>query len=193
MSPFELPNDAVLVLVDVQQGFEDPSWGRRNNPQAERNMAKLLELWRATRRPVIHFQHHSSRADSPLRPDSPGCAIKEIVRPAPGELVFTKRAHSCFIGTGLEEWLRERGHRTLVIVGLTTPHCVSTTARMAGDLGYRPCVVADATAAFETIGPDGKRHAAEEVHSLALAELHEEFATVLGTEDLLKLGGPLEP
>jgi len=187
-----IPDDAVLVLVDVQKGFDDPAWGRRNNPQAERNMAKLLELWRATGRPVVHFQHHSTRADSPLNPASPGNAIKEIVRPASGEPVFSKEAHSCFIGTGLEDWLRERGHRTLVIVGLTTPHCVSTTARMAGDLGYRPYVVADATAAFETTGPDGKQHDAEEVHVLSLAALHEEFATVLGTEEILKLGEPRE-
>jgi len=179
--------------VDVQKGFDDPAWGRRNNPQAERNMARLLEVWRATGRPVVHFQHHSTRADSPLSPTSPGSAIKEIVRPAPGERVFAKSAHSCFIGTGLEEWLRERGYRTLVIIGLTTPHCVSTTARMASDLGYHPYVVADATAAFETTGPDGTRHAAEEVHSLSLAALHEEFATVLGTEDLLKLDGPPKP
>jgi nicotinamidase-related amidase len=188
-----LPDDAVLILVDVQKGFDDPSWGRRNNPLAERNMAKLLEHWRATGRPVVHFQHQSARVDSPLHPASPGCVIKEIVRPAPGEPIFPKSVHSCFIGTGLAEWLRERGHRTLVIVGLTTPHCVSTTARMAGDLGYRPYVVADATAAFEATGPDGQRHAAEEVHALSLAALHDEFATVLGTADLLEPEGLPEP
>ena len=181
----KIPANAVLLLIDVQKGFDDPVWGQRNNPQAEQAMARLLEAWRATDRPVIFIKHLSLLPDSPLRKDHPGCAIKDEVKQCAGELVIWKHVNSAFIGTDLEEHLRQNGYTTLVIVGLTTPHCVSTTARMAGNLGFQTYVVEDATAAFEVTGPHGKHYTAEEVHELSLATIHNEFAEVVDTETIL--------
>jgi len=180
-----LPQNAVLLIIDVQKGLDEPSFGQRNNPQAEENMARLLAAWRQTNRPVVHVQHLSLLPNSPLRATQPGSAIKEAVKPQPGELLFQKHVNSAFIGTDLEQQLRERGYDTLVIVGLTTPHCVSTTTRMAGNLGFRAFVVADATAAHEAVGHDGRPFTAEEIHAVSLATLHGEFATVVETETLL--------
>ena len=56
---------------------------------------------------------------------------------------------------------------------------------MAGDLGFRVVVVADATAAHETTSYDGQHHSAQTVHELALANLNGEFATIRTTEQLL--------
>ena len=120
-----------------------------------------------------------------MNPRNPGCEIKEIARPGEKEPVFQKRVNSAFIGTQLENSLHQRGIRTVVMVGLTTPHCVSTSARMAANLGFEVYMASDAIAAFELAGPDGKRYSAEEIHRVSLAKLHEEFATVVDSKTLL--------
>jgi nicotinamidase-related amidase len=176
-----LPPNAVLLVVDLQKGFDDSRWGRRNNPQMEDRVAELLAAWRANRAPVIHAKHMSTQPDSPLRPGHPGNDFKACATPMAGEAVIHKSVNSCFIGTPLEDDLRRRGHRTLVIAGLTTNHCVSTTARMAGNLGFITWVVSDATATFDRVGPDGATHTAEQIQAIALADIHEEFATVADT------------
>lgn len=178
--------NSALVIVDVQKGWDDDFWGKRNNPEAEKNIARLLDAWRSSRRPVVFFQHMSRNPKSPLFPGQAGNEIKEIVRPIDDEKVFTKSVNSCFIGTGFEDWLRENGIDTLVIVGITTQHCVSTTARMSGNLGFRTFVVSDATVAFEAKGVNGVKYDAETVHALSLATIMDEFATVLNTETMLK-------
>ena len=107
------------------------------------------------------------------------------MQPHSGEPTYRKSVNSGFIGTTLEADLRERGIHTLVIVGLTTNHCVSTTARMAGNLGFTTYVVSDATAAFDRAGMDGSYRSAGEVHAAALSDLHGEFATVVDSDAVL--------
>jgi nicotinamidase-related amidase len=179
--------NAALIIIDVQKGFDNPIWGHRNNPQAEENIAKLLNVWRQTNRPIFHIQHLSQEENSPLREGQVGSEFQELVQPLPSESVIQKRVNSAFIGTDLEERLRKNDITTVIITGLTTNHCVSTTTRMAGNLGFNTYVVADATATFDRTGHDGKLYSAKEVHAISLANLHGEFATVLETETLLNL------
>jgi nicotinamidase-related amidase len=180
-----LSSSTALLLIDVQHGLDDPRWGARNNPNAERRIADLLAAWRAAGRPVIHVQHSSLEPRSPLREDAPGHAFKVEAVPMADEPVFRKHVNSAFIGTDLEGHLRAKGIEELVVVGITTDHCVSTTARMAGNLGFTVTVVEDATATFERRGPDGIHYSADLMHRVALASLHGEFATVRTTEDVL--------
>jgi nicotinamidase-related amidase len=179
-----LSSHTALLLIDVQQGLDDPIWGPRNNPDAEQHMARLLYAWRDAGRPVIHVRH-LSRKGSPLRPGQPGAEIKAVAQPLPGEPLIDKEANNAFIGTDLEARLRRDSIDSLVIVGLTTDHCVSTTARMAGDLGFTTYVAADATAAHDGTGHDGTVYPAQLIHDTALASLHGEFATVLTTDEVL--------
>jgi len=185
----QLPKSAALIVVDVQEGMTDPRIGERNNPQAESNIARLLAAWRSSGRPVRHVVHDSTEPDSLLRPGLPGNAIQAAAAPEPAEPVYRKNVNSAFIGTSLERDLRQDGIDTLVIVGLTTNHCVSTTVRMAGNLGFTTCVVSDATAAFAGRALDGSVRPADAVHSGALSDLNGEFATVLDTAEVLQRAG----
>jgi len=181
-----LPEGTALILIDVQTGLDEPYWGVRNNPQAEQNMARLLAAWRQRGWPIYHVQHQSRNPRSPLRPNYAGNAIKAIVQPQPGEPIVPKRENSAFIGTDLEARLRAAHQETLVLVGLTTDHCVSSTSRMAANLGFAAIVVADATATFDRASPLSARHfSADEMHETALTSLSAEFARIVDTDALL--------
>ena len=180
-----LTDKTALIIIDVQDGLDDPRLGKRNNPNAESNIARLLAAWRTKGRPIFHVKHMSTNPNSPLRPDLPGNAIKRIVAPQGEEPVIQKTVNNAFVGTDLENRLREADIQSVVIVGLTTDHCVSTTARMAGDLGFTTYVVGDATAAHDRRGFDGAYYSAEIVHSVSLVTLQDEFATILTTDQLL--------
>lgn len=183
-----LDDRTALIIIDVQDGLDDPALGKRSNPHAESNIARLLALWRMKGRPIYHVQHMSTNPNSPLWPDKPGNAIKQIVAPVADEPVIRKTVNNAFVGTDLADRLREAGIPSVVIVGLTAEHCVSTTARMAGDLGFKTIVVEDATASHEHSGYDGTHYPAEVVHSVSLVSLQDEFATILKTDQLLDMG-----
>jgi len=177
-----------LILIDIQKGFEDVEYwgGNRNNPDAEINAGKLLNFWRKNNWPVFHVKHCSANPNSLLAEGNPGNEFQEIVKPAEGESIIKKNVNSAFIGTDLQNQLDKAGIKKVVIAGLTTDHCVSTTARMAGNYGFDTFVVSDATATFDKAGADGEKYSAEIIHKTALASLHNEFAQVVKTKELIK-------
>jgi nicotinamidase-related amidase len=177
--------NAALIVIDVQQGFLDPRWGRRNNPQAEQNIVALLAAWRKAERPLFHVQHGSRSEKGAFFPGTAGHAFKPEAMPLPGETIVPKDVNSAFIGTDLEARLRAAGIATVVLCGLTTDHCVSTTARMAGNLGFQTVLVEDACATHERTGPDGTWFSAGQMHATAVASLNGEFATVTTTAAVL--------
>jgi nicotinamidase-related amidase len=125
--------------------------------------------------------------NSSFLPGGTGFAVKDEARERDGEPVIVKRVNSAFIGTDLEDRLRDAGIRTLVICGATTNHCVETTTRMAGNLGFDAYLVRDATWTFDRIGPDGDAHSAEDIYAMTLSNLNGEFARIVTVAEAIAL------
>ncbi|MFC4310295.1 cysteine hydrolase family protein [Steroidobacter flavus] len=174
-----------LLIIDMQKGMASPAAGPRNNPNAERNIASLLNAWRKAGGTVVFVRHISRSVGSPFWPGQAGVEFQEQLAPLPSEHVVEKNVPDALINTGLERWLRVRGISQLVIVGVSTNNSVEATARTAGNLGFQTQVVADATFAFDKIDYHGTKRTADEVHAMALANLDGEYATVTTTDRLL--------
>lgn len=177
-----------LILIDVQKGFDDIAYwgGGRNNPNAETICGDILAKFRELHLPIFHVRHASTTPQSRLHPTHDGFAFQDNVLPKDGEPVITKNVNSGFIGTDLHEQLQAKAIKTLVIAGLTTDHCVSTTTRMAGNMGYDVYLISDATATFDKAGINGDKFDAELIHQTALASLNGEFATVIDSKTLFE-------
>ncbi|WP_350349378.1 cysteine hydrolase family protein [Agromyces sp. G08B096] len=183
----QLSPDAALVVIDVQQGFDDPVWGARDNPDAEANIARLVDAWSDASRPIVLVRHDSRSPGSPLTPGTPGNALKPVVASARHDLLVSKHVNSAFYGDpDLDGWLRARGIRELVLCGIQTNMCVETTARMGGNLGYRVVVPLDATHTFDLEGPGGLRlTAAELARATAVNLAGGGFAEVVSTDEVV--------
>lgn len=189
----EIAENAALVVIDVQNGFEEEAyWGPRNNPEADRNIAGLIDAWQASGRPVVFVRHDSAKPGSPLRTGQSGNEFKAYVEERRGkgsgpELLLTKSVNSAFYGTpDLKEWLERSGIRQFVVAGIQTNMCVETTARMGGNLGYEVFFPLDATHTFDLTGPWGWTQSADELARATAVSLHGGgFAKVVGSAELI--------
>ncbi|MFC0602032.1 cysteine hydrolase family protein [Streptomyces palmae] len=204
----EIMENAALIVVDVQKGFEEEYWGRRNNPEAEENIARLIDTWQASGRPVVFVRHDSADSRSPLRTGHPGNDLKDFVAERRGkgsgpEVLVTKSVNSAFYGEpDLDAWLRGLGaegadggagearRQQIVIVGIQTNMCNETTARMGGNLGYEVFFPLDAMHTFDLVGPFGWTATADELARATAVSLHGgRFAQVVTTEELVAAAG----
>ena len=188
MTPFD-PAHTALLLIDVQQGFDAiaATGMPRNNPEALDCIASLLAAFRASQTRIIHVHHASTEPASVFRPDALGYSAMPAARPLEDETMIVKEVNSAFIGTGLETHLRAENIRTLVIAGATTNHCVETTVRMAGNLGFDTRLVEDACWTFDRTGPDGRLHKAADIHAMTLANMSGEFAEIVSAGEVAGL------
>lgn len=177
---------SALIVIDMQRGFDDPYWGRRNNPGCEANVAALLAAWANRGEPIVLVRHDEPTPGHPLATGSPGNRFKPELDGVAADLVFGKRVHSAFHGeVDLRAWLTGRGIRDLVICGIQTEKCVETTSRVGGNLGFRVRVPIDATTTFDKPALDGGTITADELARVTSANLHRQFATVTTTGDVL--------
>jgi nicotinamidase-related amidase len=177
--------DALLV-IDVQQGFDDPVWGRRDNPACEENVGRLIAAWRRRGAPLVYVRHDSVLPDSPLRPGQPGNEFKDVVSGVP-DLLVAKTVNSAFLGTpNLDAWLRKQAVEAVTVCGIQTNFCCETTARMGANLGYSVRFVADATHTFDLPRPGGGHFPAETVAEMTCANLGFEFCEVVTTQEVCR-------
>ena len=181
-----IKKNPVLLLVDIQKAFLEKDYPGliRNNENAEFICGKILKKWRTLDLPIIHVRHSSTNPESKLHKSRPGFEFNDYVTPLETEMVLTKEVNSAFIGTNLENILIKSHIDTLVIVGMTTNHCISTTVRMSGNLGFDTYLISDSTACYNTKGMNGEIIPCNTIYNSALASLQEEFATVIDSKEL---------
>jgi nicotinamidase-related amidase len=179
----------VLLPVDMQQAFDGPSWPRRWNTAVDRNGQAVLDAWRSCGLPVIHVKHDSVKPGSTLAPGQPGNAFRPGFEPHGGEPIVSKSVNSAFIGTDLDLRLKRLGIRRVVVFGITTDMCVSTTVRTGANLGYEMILVEDACDCFDLPDGQGGTIPARTSHQVHVATLGFEFAKVVTTEEIVKALG----
>ena len=184
-----LNKNSALLLVDIQKAFLEKDYPGiiRNNEDAEFICGKILNKWRTLDLPVIHVRHSSTNPESKLHKSKPGFEFNDYVIPLKTEMVLTKKVNSAFIGTNLEDVLFKGNINTLVIVGMTTNHCISTTVRMSGNLGFNTYLISDSTACYNSKGLNGEIIDCNTIYNSALASLQEEFATVIDSKELFDI------
>lgn len=181
-------NNPALMVIDAQKGINEEShWGsNRNNPHAEENIARLLKHWRQLTHPIIIVQHCSLSPVSPLRPNYIGNNLMDFVQLQRQEKLIQKSATSVFIKTDLLQYLELNKISSLILTGFVTNNSVESTARNAGDLGIDATVVSDAAACFDKVGINGEKHTSDVVHQLSLANIKDEYASILTTDEILQ-------
>ena len=175
---------SVLLPIDMQIAFDDPSWPRRWNDRVDANGLALLAEWRANRRPIIHVRHDSVQPGSSLAPGAPGNAFRPGFELLPGEALVTKGVNSAFIGTDLDLRLKRLGAKHVVTFGISTDMCVSTTVRTGANLGWDMILVPDASDCFDLPDGNGEIIPAIEIQRAHVATLAFEFCRTFTTAEL---------
>ncbi|MEW6760599.1 MAG: cysteine hydrolase family protein [Pseudomonadota bacterium] len=180
-----MPDSPALILIDLQQCMASLEAGERNNPDAEANIAALLEAWRGRGAPIVHVRHIWRSPTSGFAPGQPGALFQPAFSPRAGEHVVEKNVPDAFVNSTLERWLRVRGIEQVVVVGVSTNISVECSVRSAGNLGFRVAVVDDATFTFARSDHAGVARSAGEVHAMSLSNMAGEYATVASTKQVL--------
>jgi len=181
-----------LVLKAIEKGIAEEDAKRavesmdRQVKRALRNARRVLEACREAGIAAIHVKIEAMMTDGRdvgrlhkilgyvVNPRSKWGQFFEEVAPEKGEVVLTKTCSGAFVGTNLDQILRNMDVDTLIIVGFYTDQCVETAARDAADLGYKVILVEDACAT-ETA----------ERHSHSIDAIRDVYVRIEKTEEIL--------
>jgi len=173
--------NSALIIIDAQNTYCEGVMKLDGMDKALAECKTLLDRFRKAGRPVFHIRHDAGPG-TPYDVNSHIGQIVELLVPAEGEPVITKNYPNSFAGTPLDALLKQQGVENLILVGFMSHMCVSSTARGAFDIGYRPTVVASATATrslpFKATGAEVP---SEQVHVAALAALSDLPAAVVAS------------
>lgn len=164
--------NTALVIIDIQNDyFPGGALTLDGAVVAAEKASHLLNIFREQKLPIVHIQHESLDPETGfMLPGSVGQEINDIVKPKQSETLFTKYYPNAFWQTELESNLKGLSVQHLVIVGMMTHMCVSSTARAAMERGFLTTLIQDACAT-RALEFEGTEISGETVHKTALAEL----------------------
>jgi nicotinamidase-related amidase len=175
---------SALIMIDCQNTYRQGLMQLDGVEPALDEARRLLERARSLGIPVLHIQHDAGPG-SPYDVRAEIGQIADKVRPLDGEPVIVKNYPNSFVKTDLHERLQKLGISNLVLAGFMTHMCVNSTARGAFNLGYRPTVVAGATATRPLPSAAGGVVPAQALQEASLATLSDLFAVIVpGSADL---------
>jgi nicotinamidase-related amidase len=178
--PDKVPiSQSALLVIDAQDSFKASSrWGRRNNPDFEKNVSTLIEGYRAAKLPVVFFLHTDN--DDGFSKESKFFKLMDFIKPRIEEPVMVKTTRNCFTSTSLQPYLLEHDVRRVAITGIQMEQCCETTARVAADLGYAVDFVTEATMTFPIPNWDepGKELGVDEIRERTEYALRRRFARI---------------
>jgi nicotinamidase-related amidase len=198
------PAETALLCIDVQNyGLDpkdDPSEQARWAPFFDRmhgtvipRLRELQDRFRAAGMDVIHariaclLEDGRDRSLSQKMPgwnnllmplDADASQIAAGVAPLAGEIVVTKTTDSALTGTNLRLVLGNMGIRNVIVTGIYTDQCVSSTVRSLADESFNVILIEDCCAA----GTDA-------LHEEELAILNMIYCHVMTRDELLALMG----
>jgi len=174
LRPMLAPRRTLLLVIDIQNDFAAPqgAMGRLglDLSAAEAAIDRIEALLAAARAcgvaagfarvltsaeresralRLFHERRFGDMAGTAICRDGSWGAEHYRLSPCPGDLQIGKRLYSCFESTALARQLHERGIDTIVITGMTTDCCVSSTVRHGFELGFNLFIAADACADYE--------------------------------------------
>ncbi|MDA3644787.1 isochorismatase family protein [Saccharopolyspora indica] len=179
-------SDSALILIDFQNTYRTGVMALDGAEEALAAAARLLERARAAGIPVVHVINDGGEG-TPYDIRAHIGAISDEVAPVDGEPVVVKQFPDSFHATELEKTLKDLNiGGDLVLAGFMTHMCVTFTAQGAFNLGYRPTVVAEATATRSLPAPDGTALPSAALHEAALTTITDLFGLVVPEVDALQ-------
>lgn len=178
-----------LLLIDFQLEYYSGALPIPDGVAAAENAAKLVAWADRVGVHVIHVHHVAGHPKSPLfTPGGEQVVPHPLLVPSERHRRLTKGLPSSFVGTTLQATLQELAVDTLIVTGLVTHMCVSSTTRDALSLGYASIVAADACATRDLPDHSGTGTVSHrELHRHSLAALADRFAAVMDTQAILRL------
>ncbi|MCB2425768.1 cysteine hydrolase family protein [Methylophaga pinxianii] len=170
--------DSALIMIDCQNTYRSGVMQLSGVEEALVEAKALLERARAANIPIFHIQHDGG-VGSPYDLTTDIGQISTEVAPKDGEYVVTKNFPNAFIQTELDERLKALNIENIVLAGFMTHMCVNSTAHGGFNLGYKPTVVASATATRALEAAEGKVIPAEQVQAAAIASTRDLYAAIV--------------
>ncbi|RNF86019.1 cysteine hydrolase family protein [Montanilutibacter psychrotolerans] len=177
-----------LIVIDVQNEYFTGGLPIEYPPVSGSvvNIGRAMDAAKAAGIPVVVFQH-TEPSDSPVFGEGqPGWELHPTVGSRPRDHYLRKQWPSVFTGTGLREWLSERGVDTITVVGYMTHNCDASTAFEAAHSGLQVEFLADASGSLPYENEAGAA-SAEEIHRVFSVVFQSRFAAVLDTDRWIEL------